>query len=129
MFGWPELAALVGRAYEALPSVDRVQAMFFANNYGEAAAIDMFGTAWHLPPAISAHNAYFLWGPRGHDGSVVIRLGGTRDALLTTYDSVEPTGVFANQWAMPYETGRTVWICRSRKVKLDVAWPGLKNYG
>jgi hypothetical protein len=129
MFGWPELAALVGRAYQGLPENDRRRAVFLANNYGEAAAIDVFGAAWHLPPAISPHNMYFLWGARGHDGSVVIRLGGTRDALLKTYDSVEPAGAFDDPWAMPYETGRTVWICRGRKVPLDVAWPKLRNYG
>ena len=31
-----------------------------------------------LRPAVSGHNNYFLWGPQGHDGSVVIRLGRAR---------------------------------------------------
>jgi len=59
---------------------------------------------------------------------VVIRLGGTRENLLRAYDTIEPAGVFDNPWAMPGETGRTLWICRGRKVPLDVAWPGFKRY-
>jgi 4-amino-4-deoxy-L-arabinose transferase-like glycosyltransferase len=128
MFGWPELAALVGRAYAALPPQDKAHAVFLADNYGEAAAVDVFGTQWHLPPAISGNNQYFLWGPRGHDGSIVLRLGRTRAQLLRAYASVEPVGVFHSRWAMPDENGKVLWLCRGRLVPLDVAWPEFRVY-
>jgi 4-amino-4-deoxy-L-arabinose transferase-like glycosyltransferase len=128
MFGWPQLVALVGQAFQSLPPEERSAAVFFGNNYGEAAAVDVLGKAWGLPPAISAHNSYFLWGPRGHDGSVVIRLGGSRENLLTLYTSVEAAGIVDNPWAMPSVTGRTVWICRGRKPALDAVWSSLRNY-
>ena len=128
MFGWPELAAAVGRVYQSLPPEERASAVFLGGNYGEAAAIDVLGQPWHLPPAISGHNSYFLWGPQGHDGSVVIRLGGNRDNLLKAYASVEAAGVVENAWAMPGETGQTIWICRGRKPPLDAAWASFKNY-
>ena len=129
MFGWPELAALVGHAYQSLPPEERAKAVFLGNNYGEAAAVDVLGTPWRLPPSISPHNNYFLWGPRGHDGSIVIRLGGSRDALLKIYTSVEAFGQFDMPWAMPYETSRTLWICRGRRQPLDAVWASLRNYG
>jgi hypothetical protein len=128
MFGWPELAALVGRAYQSLPPGEKAQAVFLGDNYGEAAAIDVLGAPWNLPPAISGNNQYFLWGPRGHDGSVVFRLARNPDQLLQAYASVQAAGVFDNPWAMPGETGRTLWICRGRKVPLDVAWPEFRRY-
>ncbi len=128
MFGWPELAALVGRAYQSLSPEEREDAVFFANNYGEAAAVDVFAKPWGLPPSISAHNNYYLWGPRGHSGGVVLRLGGRREELLKNYASVEAMGTTDNAWALPLETGRTIWICRGRFVKLDDDWPKLKNY-
>jgi hypothetical protein len=59
---------------------------------------------------------------------VVIRLGRTREQLLQSYASVAPAGMFENKWAMPGETGRTLWICRGRKVPLDVAWPEFRRY-
>ncbi len=128
MFGWRELAALVGRAYQSLPPAERADAVFFASNYGEAAAVDVLAKPWGLPPSISAHNNYYLWGPRGHDGDVVIRVGGRREELLKDYASVEAMGATDNPWALPLETGRTVWICRGRFKKLDADWSELKHY-
>ena len=43
MFGWPEMAETVGKAYQALPPEDRARAVFFGWNYGDAAAVDVFG--------------------------------------------------------------------------------------
>jgi hypothetical protein len=74
------------------------------------------------------HNNYYLWGPRGHSGSAIIRLGGRREDLRKVYASVETMGATDNPWALPFETGRTIWICRGRFKKLDDDWPKLKNF-
>jgi hypothetical protein len=129
MFGWRELAAEVGRIYAALPPAEQAQAVFLARNYGEAAAIDVFGETMPLPPAISGHNNYFLWGPGGRDGSVVIRLGGDREQLLEAYATVEPAGTVDHPWAMPDERHLTLWLCRGRKVPLEQDWASFKRYG
>jgi hypothetical protein len=129
MFGWRELAAEVGRIYAALSPEEQRKAVFLGRNYGEAAAIDVFGETMPLPPAISGHNNYFLWGPRGRDGSVVIRLGGEREQLLKSYASVEAAGTIDPPWAMPDETRLTIWICRGRHPPLDADWPSFRHYG
>jgi 4-amino-4-deoxy-L-arabinose transferase-like glycosyltransferase len=128
MSGWRELAALVGRAYQSLSPEDRADAVFFANNYGEAAAVDVLGKPWGLPPSIGAHNTYYLWGPRRHAGGVVIHLGGRREDLLKVYASVEAVGTTDNPWALPLETGQTIWMCRGRFNKLEDDWSKLKHY-
>jgi len=107
---------------------ERADAVFFANNYGEAAAVDIFAKPWGLPPSTSAHNNYYLWGPRGHIGDVVIHLGGRREDLLKVYASVEAMGKTDNPWALPLETGQTIWICRGRFRKLEDDWSELKHY-
>jgi hypothetical protein len=66
MHGWPELAAEVAGIYQSLPPARRAKAAIFASNYGEAAAIDFFGSRYGLPPTLSAHNQYWLWGTRGY---------------------------------------------------------------
>ncbi len=129
MFGWPEMAETVGKAYRALPPDDRKRAVFFAWNYGDAAAIDVFGAPWGLPPAISTHENYFLWGPRGADGSVVLILGGTREGLLKMFRTVEPVGKFEHPLAMPAESGQTLWLCRDMLEPIDEVWPRLRHYG
>ena len=59
MFGWPEMAETVGKAYQALPPDEKARAVFFAWNYGDAAAVDFFGARWGLQPTISGHENYF----------------------------------------------------------------------
>lgn len=129
MFGWPELAGRVAGIYRSLTPDERKQAVFLVNNYGEAAAIDVFGQSLGLPPAVSGHNNYYLRGPRGHDGSVVIRLGGKPEVLLKAYASCTAAGTTDSPWAMPSETGRTLWVCRGRHPPMDKAWASFKHYG
>ena len=78
MFGWREMAEQIAGVYRALPPEDRAHAVFYGENYGEAAAIDVFGPSLGLPPAIAGANNYcLLGGPRGHDGEeVIIIIGG-----------------------------------------------------
>jgi 4-amino-4-deoxy-L-arabinose transferase-like glycosyltransferase len=128
MFGWPQLAGQVAQIYRALPPDKQARAVFLGNNYGEAAAIDVLGRPLGLPPAISGHNNYFPWGPRGHDGSVVIRLGGKSEDLLKVYASCAAAGTTDNPWAIPAETGKILWVCRGRQPPMDKAWPSFKHY-
>jgi 4-amino-4-deoxy-L-arabinose transferase-like glycosyltransferase len=128
MFGWREMAAKVSAAYNALPPDQRAKAVFFGRNYGEAAAIDVYGPALHGPPAISGHNNYYLWGPQGHDGSVVIMVGGDPARYAKEYDSVECVGELDSPYAMPYETNMPVFLLRGRHIPFAEAWPKLKHY-
>ncbi len=126
MFGWREMAKAVSDAYWALPEDERAKAVFKARNYGEAAAIDVFGD--HLPPAISGHNNYYLWGPGGHDGSVIIATGDDTKDAESVCTSVEIVGRIGNAHAMPDETGLILFVCRGLKIPLIDLWPRFKNY-
>ncbi len=128
MHGWPEMAAKIAAVYHSLPPQDRAKAVFAGNNYGEAAAIDVYGRRLGLPPAISGHNNYWIWGPQGHDGSVVIEIGNTREHHLTQFRSVEFAGWIENRYAMPYETHQPIWIERGLKTPIDKLWPTVKHY-
>jgi hypothetical protein len=125
--GWPEMAAQVAAVYNALSPADRARAVFLGIDYGEAAAIDIFGRPLGLPPAISGHNNYYLWGPQGHDGSVLIVLGPYWGGLLPAYRRVEIVGELDNPYAMPYETG-PIYVLRDPKVPFSSIWPRLKHY-
>jgi hypothetical protein len=92
-------------------------------------AIDHFGPALGLPKAISGHNSYWLWGPRGCDGSVVVVIGGDREGLERVFISVEAAGVYSAVDAMPYENNLTLWVCREPRIPLEQLWPRVKHYG
>ncbi|HWY61924.1 MAG TPA: glycosyltransferase family 39 protein [Rhizomicrobium sp.] len=128
MFGWPEMAAKIAAVYNALPPADRARAVFFGQNYGEAAAIDIFGRKLGLPPAIATHNNYYLWGPRGHDGSVMIVIGGDYRQMVGLFQSVEKVGMIESPYAMPYETNQPIYVLRGLKEPMAALWPTLKRY-
>jgi hypothetical protein len=128
MFGWREMAEKVAAVYWSLPVQDRARAVFFGNNYGEAAAIDVFGRRLGLPPAISGHNNYYLWGPHGHDGSVIIIVGGSTEHYADLFISFEIAGRITTPYAMPYETDEPIYVLRGMKMPLQDYWSTVKAY-
>jgi hypothetical protein len=128
MFGWQEMAEKIAAVYRSLPPGDRARAVFYGENYGEAAAIDVLGKPLGLPPAIAGHNNYFVWGPRGHDGSVVIKIGGNAQHYAELFRSTELVGRITTPYAMPYETDQPIYVLRGMKVPLADYWPNVKRY-
>jgi hypothetical protein len=127
-FGWRDLAHDVGEVYANLPPADRAKAAIFASNYGEAGAIDVFGV--NLPPALSGNNQYYLWGPRGYDGSVVIAVNVDLARWTAICDSARVVATFGTSpYAMPYERGRPIVLCRGMHPPLEQLWPTFKHYG
>jgi hypothetical protein len=128
MFGWREMAAAVSAVYRDLPPDERAQAVFFAPNYGEAAALDIHGPALGGPPAISGHNSYFLWGPRGASGEVVITLGRDAAGFGRLYEDIRAVGRIDSAYAMPFENGLTIWVLRRPRAPLAGNWGAFKHY-
>lgn len=128
MHGWRELAALVARVYYSLPPDQRGQAAILASNYGEAAAIDFFGSEYGLPPVLSGHNQYWLWGTRGYTGNVVIDVHGDCDRDGHLFRTRHVVARFSNPWGRPFENGFPISICKNITAPLAAVWPKLRNY-
>lgn len=126
-FGWEEMARETARVYNSLSSEERARTAVFANNYGEAGAIDFFGPQLGLPKAICNHQSYWLWGPRDYDGSSVIVLGSDGRGDREHFRSVETVARVEH----PYSR-RDEWfdilLCRDLNQDLRVIWPELKKY-
>jgi len=127
MFGWPEMTAAVARAYDTLTPAEKAKCAIFGQNYGQAGAIDHFGPAYGLPHAISGHQNYFLWGPRGATGEVLIVLDDNQERLEQLFADVRPAGDVTHPYSMPYEHW-TIHICRKPKVPLAELWPQIKKW-
>ena len=129
MFGWPHQAAVIGSVYSTLTPADRARCAILAGNYGEAGAIDYFGPAYGLPPAISGHNNYYLWGPRGYSGDMVIAFGMRLADLQSLFGSVQQVNTINDFYAGPDENNVPVYICRQPRRPLAEMWPLLKFFG
>jgi len=122
MFGWEDQVQAMLRAYVSLPDDERRRAALLAYNYGEAGAIDYFGKRYGLPKAISGHNQYGYWGPRGYTGEIMVAIGFPLERLQRSFDDVRPFETISPTYAMPEETNLTIYICRKPKQPLSASW-------
>jgi hypothetical protein len=129
MHGWRELAGAVASVVRELPPADRDTALVYGQNYGEAAAIDVYRRVLDLPPAVSGHNNYFLWGlPPGRGDPLLVVGGDDEDCGGVYREKVRAARVTPSPWVMPYEDARTIWICRGAPPPPAELWPRLKRF-
>ena len=126
-FGWREMAEETARVYKSLSPEEQARVAIFANNYGEAGAIDFFGPRLGLPKSICNHQSYWLWGPRDYDGSVVIVLGSDGTGDREHFQSVQPAGHVEHQYSRRDEHF-DIFLCRGINSDLRQFWPRTKNY-
>jgi hypothetical protein len=128
-FGWHEIVSEVVVAWDQIPAAERPDCGIFAQDYGAAGAIDWYGPAYDLPPSLSGHQTWFLWGPRGYSGNCLIVLDDTRERLDELFKDVEFVG---NSPDNPYalEKDLPIFICKGKKFNKTFAevWPGLKKW-
>ncbi len=127
-FGWEEIVAATAQAWNALPANERHDCGIFAQDYGQAGAIDFLGRRYGLPRSISGDKSWFLWGPRDYSGNCLIVLDDSRLNLEQLFNHVEYAGTSADS---PYalEKQIDVFICRGPKFgALQQLWPKLKRW-
>jgi hypothetical protein len=127
--GWPQLTRAVAAQDKALTRSGQPPTSIFTGYYGEAAALDVLGSSDHLPPVLSGHNAYWMWGPGlASDRTVLVvdALGQLKPhfascRLLSSYHA--PYDV-DNDW-----TGLQIGVCTGPVASWPALWPHLKHYG
>lgn len=128
-FGWPEMVGTVARVYGSLPADERARTGIFANDFGQAGAIDFYGPRLGLPKAISGHLTYWYWGPRDYTGESLIVLGERREELEREFEEVRAMAEVGHPYAMRQEHF-TVFLCRRPRGgwTLRETWPKVKNW-
>jgi 4-amino-4-deoxy-L-arabinose transferase-like glycosyltransferase len=126
-FGWQEMVAGVAGVYNSMPPELRDKTAILTGNYGEAGAIDYFGSWYTLPKAISAHQNYYFWGPRQYTGESVILVGWSLKDAKYWCGTVQEGPRNDPYYGMGWEH-YTILICRDFKLPLSQAWPRLKTW-
>ena len=127
-FGWQDMVTTVAGVYSALPQEEQVKSCILAGNYGEAGAIDFFGGAYDLPKAISGHNNYYIWGPGGCSGDVVISVGVPLERLQAVFSDVKEVDLVKCEYCMPDENNLPVYVARDPEASFEEAWSQFKHY-
>ena len=126
--GWPQFTRAVAAQDAALVRAGQAPTSIFTDNYGEAAALDVLGSGYHLPPVLSGHNAFWMWGPgRASDRTVLfvnslswLQPYFAHCRVLSTYDA-------------PYHvhndfTDLQIGVCTGPVARWRGIWPHLKHY-
>jgi 4-amino-4-deoxy-L-arabinose transferase-like glycosyltransferase len=132
-FGWKDVADEAVVAWNRLTPEERSLdpgkgCGIFAQDYGQAGAIDFFDRKLGLPPALSGDRTYWLWGPRGYSGECMIVLDDRREVLEKFWQQVEYVGTSApNPYALEQQI--PFYICRGKKFdSMDTLWPRVKHW-
>lgn len=126
--GWVELADTITGVYQDLPAEDQRKACIFTDNYGEAGALEFFGRSRGLPPVVSGHNSYFIWGPGECTGEVLIVVGVDQADLQPFFEEIQTAAVTSCGHCVTYENNQPVFVARKMRMPLNEAWPGVINF-
>ena len=105
---------------------ERARTSIYTANYGEASALILYGT--RLPPVLSAHNTWWLWGPGRAPDSTVLAIGAAGQlapyfAHCTRVASYVPPHDVPND-----ENGVDISVCTRPREPWPAFWHQLKHY-
>ena len=130
--GWPELVKTVAGIRDALPAIERSQAGIFAGNYGEAAAIDLYGAQYGLPQAISVIDSYWLRGYGSHPPQTLIVLGASESQVSPLFESCRLAGHPSNPYGIENEEVKEhpdIFVCRNLRLSWPEFWKSFHFFG
>ncbi len=127
-FGWEQQVALIARVYHSLPPDEQRVACIATSNYGEAGALVQFGGRYHLPPPISGHNAFYIWGPHGCSGQVLITINIAPQDAARWFRLVTLAARTSCAACVDYENQVPILILRQPKAPFAVLWAQSKHY-
>ena len=128
--GWSGLTQTVEQVYAGLPPAQRAQACVLTSNYGEAGALNQLAAPGRLPPIISGHNNYYLWGPGTCTGKVLIGVGYSPADFKTTYANVVLAAVEKCEYCVSFEQDVPIVVATNPTISIDLArlWSSVKHY-
>jgi len=129
--GWQDFVKQIAGVASTLPADQRADLVVFTGDYGAAGAIDLWGSEYRLPDAISGHNTYWWWGPgSARDGATTIAVNLSRSYLLTIFARVRSAGSVRTPGGVwTEERGDPIWICQGQFRTWAEAWPEARHYG
>jgi hypothetical protein len=117
MAGWKELAGLVSLAYNKLDTNQKKDCIIYANNYGQAGAIEFYGKKYHLPVPISVNDSYIFWVPDSLTASNFIVTDYQLGDIPRLFNHFSEIGEIKDYYYR--ENGLKVYLCQNPKPLLN----------
>jgi Dolichyl-phosphate-mannose-protein mannosyltransferase len=130
--GWLELTEAVAKIRDTLPESERARVGILAANYGEAGAINLYRTRYHLPEVISGVNSFWARGYGNPPPEILIVLGHSKDFLERTFASCEIAGQTPNPYGVENEETSyhpDIYVCRGLRQSWPEFWKDYRHFG
>lgn len=130
--GWDELVRTVSQIRDSLPPEQQQNLGIAVRNYGEQGAIEILGSAYHLPPPISGVNSSWLRGYPTPVPSTIIVMGQSRkeaDRLFTSCRWVAHNGNSLGVKNEEREDDPDIFVCGAPRLPWPEFWKQYQSYG
>lgn len=126
--GWPVYVRQIAGVYATLPPADRSRAVIVASNYGEAGAVDRYGSRYHVPRAYSGHNELYYQARPPDSATMAIMVGGQLAEARSHFLSCVTAGRLDNEVGVDNEEqGEQIAVCRGVIGGWAKVWPALRH--
>jgi len=130
--GWPDLAHTVAQVYISLSPEERAQTGILTGNYGEGGALNLYGPALGLPPAMTLTNSFWYRTFDQRQPQTVIVVGFDLDEAQKLFASCAIAAKNANAGNVENEESRDhpdILVCRSLKMRWPEYWANHRRFG
>ncbi len=130
--GWPDLVQAVASVYGSLPPEERKQTGILTGNYGEGGALNLYGPAFGLPPAMCLTNSFWY---RGYDPRLprmVILVGFDLEQCNSLFESCVVAARNMNSYGVINEESSdhpNILIGQKLRMPWDVFWKRSRRFG
>lgn len=130
--GWPELVQEVARIRDSLSPQERTHLGILGANYGEAGAVNLYGSQYGLPRAISGVNSFWQRGYGDPAPQTLIVIGLDREFVDENFGSCRLAGHTWNQYGVKNEETvdhPDIFVCGPPKQGWPEFWNHFRYYG
>ena len=130
--GWPELVQEVARIRDSLAPEEKTHLGIIGTNYGEAGAVNLYGSEYGLPRAISGVNSFWYRGYGDPAPQTLVVIGLSRKFVDGHFESCRLAGHTWNQYGIKNEETvdhPDIFVCGPPKVGWPEFWKDFRYYG
>ncbi len=121
MLGWESQVQAVAHVFNTLPAEERAHAGLIARNYGEAGALEFYGSRYGLPKRVMLPDNFLLWPPDA-SCTTVVTIGIPPDDLRKFCQHVEIASHFDDPWMVEEERDRVLCVANTPIRDLREGW-------
>jgi hypothetical protein len=131
-FGWQEMVQEIARIRDSLTPEERAHLGILAENQGEAGAVNLYGTQYGLPRAISGINSNWERGYGNPPPQTLIVVGETREAADQNFEACRLAGHLWNRYGVKtdeMEWSPDIFVCGPPRLGWPEFWKRFRYFG